>query len=381
MATPRHILINGLSIGSGGGYTVGRELFRHLAQRRPAQRFTLVLIQGHKLHEGMRDVVLPPNGQLLWAPAGTRARLERARYERGELATWAASQGVNAFVQLNGMVIPGLRVPTLSHYQDPWPYRPAAWQGLRDRAIAVLKRRAHAKALRQAAILGFTSAYLRDTICQHHGIDPARGQVFYNGLPEPMLQRALQPATLLEDRPVELVTVSNVNAYKRQDLVIRALPGLMMRPGLESLIYRVVGYCEPAYQAELVRLAADLGVGDRVRLEGRVSDERVEQILGGARAFVLMSVCESFGIPAIEAMSFGTPVVTSDCCAMPEVCGDAAELAPVDDVEALVDRLTLALTDLGRATALQQRGRERVARFSWSNTAEQMAVSLESLEA
>jgi glycosyltransferase involved in cell wall biosynthesis len=180
---------------------------------------------------------------------------------------------------------------------------------------------------------------------------------------------------------MELVSVSNVSPYKRQGLVIQALPALIARPGLESLVYRVVGHRDERYHAELLDLAKRLNVSDRVRFEGRIPDEAVRDRLRSARCFVLMSVCESFGIPAIEAMSFGTPVVTSDCCAMPEVCGDGADLCPADDVAALTERLARVLTDAAHAEDLRRRGAARVAAFGWSATGARLASILDDLTA
>jgi glycosyltransferase involved in cell wall biosynthesis len=382
MGDSRHILINGLSIGSGGGYTVGRELLRHLAAARPGWTVTMALIRGHPLHDMLSAESLPPNARLLHAPAAALGRWQRRRYESRDLARRADVERVAAVVQLNGMVIPGMRPPTLCHNQDPWPYRPQAWDGVRDRAVALLKRRAHGRALRRAAFVGFTSAYLRDLICGYHRLTPARSAVFYNGVPDVWIGRAesgAAEAPAWGDRPAELLSVSNVQPYKRQALVIQALPALVRRPGLENLTYRIAGDCEPGYRTELTRLADRLGVGARVVIEGRVSDDRVRELLGRARAFVLMSVCESFGIPAIEAMSYGAPVVTTDCCAMPEVCADAADLCPADDVEALTARLTRVLTEPAHAERLRRRGFERVGHFRWTSTAAAMAAALEQI--
>jgi len=372
-----HLLINGLSIGSGGGYTVGRELFRHLAAARPAWRVTLALIRGHSLHESMRGETLPDNARLLWAPAGAAGRTARRRYENTGLVQWAGQNGANAVLQLNGMVVKDLRLPTLAHFQDPWPYRPEAWTRPQDRLIAFLKRREHAKALRRARCAGFTSAYLRDLIRGRLGIHPPCAEVFYNGLPADWIERARQPLPDWNSRPMELVSVSNVGPYKRQSLVIEALPALVRRPGLENLVYRIAGHCPADYREHLLALARRLGVEKHVVLEGRVSDARVEELLRRAKCFVLMSVCESFGIPAVEAMSFGAPVVVSDCCAMPEVCGPAAELSPVDDVPALVERIARVLTDGQHADALRRAGAEQAQRFQWRETAEKMAGCIE----
>src|SRR5262249_55624658 len=95
----------------------------------------------------------------------------------------------------------------------------------------------------------------------------------------------------------------------------------------------------------------------------------------------LMSVCESFGLPAVEAMTYGTPVVVSNCCAMPEVCGEGAILSPVDDQAALTENLAKALADPSVAEPLRQRGAQNVQRFPWSATAERMAEALDSLKA
>jgi glycosyltransferase involved in cell wall biosynthesis len=379
----QHVLINGLSVGSGGGYTVARELARHLSAARPESRYTLLLSDGNPLHDEMRRENLPPNCRLHFAPATAGNRLRRGRYERHELTRWAASEKVSAVVQLNGMIVPGMSAPTLCHFQDPWPYRPEAWsrgmRGGRDRFLALLKRRAHARALRAAAVCGFTSRYLRDLIIAAQGIQPRRAEVFYNGIPDDWIDRAARPMSPLADRPMEIVTVSNVNAYKRQSLVIRAMGLLKNEPGMQALVYRIVGECSPAMRAELTALAKSTGVSDRVQVEGRVSDERVMELLGRARAFVIMSVCESFGIPMIEAMSFGTPVIAADCCALPEVGGTAVDLSAVDDVDALAGHLRKILTDLPHADALRQRGAQRVEEFRWRSTAEQMAGVLDSI--
>jgi glycosyltransferase involved in cell wall biosynthesis len=375
----QHVLVNGLSIGSGGGYTVGRELLRHLAWARPAVRFTLAVIDGSPIHAAFRDESFPANCALLWAPARALNRFSRWRYESVELPRYAATQHVDRVLQLNGMIVPSLRVPTLSHNQDPWPYRPEAWDARWDSVIAFLKRRGHARALRQAACAGWTSDYLRRLITGRLGVTPRCSEVFHNGLPDNWLTRASEPLSEWVSRPLELLSVSNVERYKRQDLVVRALPDLIARPGLESLVYRIAGRCDPAYATELRELAAGLGVGERVVLEGRVSDARAAELYSRAKCFVLMSVCESFGIPAIEAMSFGVPAVVSDCCAMPEVCGSAAALAPVDDVRALSATIARVLTDSSYAERLRADGARQVQKYSWRKTAERIADRLEAI--
>ena len=127
--------------------------------------------------------------------------------------------------------------------------------------------------------------------------------------------------------------------------------------GLEDVTYRIIGKVDPSYRRVLERLARDLGVADRVKIDGRVGERDLAFAFESASCFVMMSICESFGIPAIEAMSFGVPVIVSDCCSMPEVCGGAGELVPVDDVNALADRIAGVLLNSRRARRTPESGR------------------------
>jgi len=379
MAAARHVLINGLSIGGGGGVTVGKELWRNLALARPDCRFTLALVEGHPLQREITTDGMPANTEIRRAPCDALNRLRRSRYEKGPLVDWAKQNGVDAVLQLNGMVVPGMPAPTLAHMQDPFPYRPVAWNGWKDRIVSALRRRQHAYAMRNAACVGWTSAYLRDVICGALGFRPARGEVFYNGVPPEWAQRVSGGMEPLDGRPWEIMTLSNVAPYKRQDLVMRALPLLLRRPGLEKLVYHLVGFCADCERVRHEALARELGVLDHVVIHSRVSEEEMARRLRSARCCVQMSVCESFGIPAIEAMSFGTPVVASDCCAMPETCGDAGVLSPVDDAAALADNIARVLTDARLAQTLRERGARRVPLFRWDQTAARMADVLDEL--
>lgn len=375
------VLINGLSIGSGGGFTVGVELSTRVANLRPDWRVTLSLVTGDPLHEEAKALALPDNCRLLWAPPSTARVSARLAYERRGLARWARENKISAIVQLNGMIIPGIGIPTLAHCQDPWPYRPEAWGGRGDAITAFLKRLAIRAAFKKAAFVSWTSGYLRDLICQHAGITPPRGEVIYNGIPDTWIAKAAAGLPPYECRPLRIVTISNVAPYKQQEMVVRAMPALRATPGLEQVEYRIAGDCPPAYAGHLRAVADSLGVGGAVCIEGRVGRERVVELFSTARCFVLMSRCESFGIPAIEAMAFGTPVVVADCCAIPEVCGEAACLVGMDDNSGLVEALRRVLLQPGYAEELRMAGVANLRRYSWDRSAEQMAAAIESVAA
>lgn len=123
------------------------------------------------------------------------------------------------------------------------------------------------------------------------------------------------------------------------------------------------------------RLAAVLGVSDRVRYLGYVAEADLPLLYNLAEAFVFPSWREGFGLPPLEAMACGTPVVASDRPAMPEVLGDAALYAPPEDARSIAAALTRVLTDAALREELRHRGLAQAARYSWARTArETLAV-------
>ncbi len=111
----------------------------------------------------------------------------------------------------------------------------------------------------------------------------------------------------------------------------------------------------------------DLGAPtDRVRLLGRVADADLAVLLRRATALVVPSRAEGFGLPLLEGMAVGTPVLTSDAPALVEVAGGAALAVPLDD---LVDGLRAVLGDEGLRARLRTAGPERAAAFTWDRAA------------
>ena len=107
---------------------------------------------------------------------------------------------------------------------------------------------------------------------------------------------------------------------------------------------------------------------DALRLLGHVDDALLPGLYAGAEAFALPSRYEGFGLPVLEAMACGTPVVASDAAALPETCGGAALLAAPDG-EAFAAALADLLGDAGARERLRAAGLQRAAAFSWDRTA------------
>ncbi len=115
---------------------------------------------------------------------------------------------------------------------------------------------------------------------------------------------------------------------------------------------------------------AELGAVPGLRSVGYVPDRLLPALYRGARAFVLPSRYEGFGLTCVEAMACGIPVVAADRAALPETCGDAAMLVDPEDTRSLIAAvLSAASGDPGPREARRAAGRRRAAHFSWERTA------------
>ncbi|TKJ16701.1 glycosyltransferase family 1 protein [Blastococcus sp. CCUG 61487] len=165
-----------------------------------------------------------------------------------------------------------------------------------------------------------------------------------------------------------LMTTATLEPRKGLDVLVRALG----RPGAPDLPLLVAG--QPGWGGvDLSRVAADAGLAaDRVRALGRVPDADLAALLHGAAAVVVPSRAEGFGLPVLEGMAAGVPVVTSDDPALVEVGGGATAVVPVGDADALAGALARVLVEEDLRADLVRRGQERARDFSWAGAAERL---------
>jgi glycosyltransferase involved in cell wall biosynthesis len=123
------------------------------------------------------------------------------------------------------------------------------------------------------------------------------------------------------------------------------------------------------YVERLYTLVRDCGLEQRVHWTGYVQDVDLPALYSAAEVFVFPSRYEGFGLPPLEAMACGVPVIASCASSIPEAVHDAGLLVPPDDVAALAAMLHLALTQTELQAELRARGFRRAAEFSWERTA------------
>ncbi len=147
-------------------------------------------------------------------------------------------------------------------------------------------------------------------------------------------------------------------------------------PDLDLVLAGKAGYQAGELRAQVRASPA----AARIVLPGHVAAADLPAVYGLAQAFAFPSLDEGFGLPILEAMACGVPVVTGNRSAMREVAGDAAELVDPEDVDSIVLGLRHVLTDAARSETLRERGLVRAAEFTWERTAaETVAVYEEAM--
>jgi len=185
----------------------------------------------------------------------------------------------------------------------------------------------------------------------------------------------LRPLGLV--RGPELLVLGRHDPHKNLARLLRAFA--LAAAADADLTLHLVGPHDRRYTPRLQRLSRELGIADRCRWTPWVSDEERPQLLNRALALVMPSLREGFGLPALEAMACGTPVLASTAGALPEVVGLAALPLDPRDVAQMASALGRLRSDRGLALQLAAAGPARAAEFSWSRSARDLEERLRTL--
>jgi glycosyltransferase involved in cell wall biosynthesis len=169
-----------------------------------------------------------------------------------------------------------------------------------------------------------------------------------------------------------LLAVGTVEPRKNLPVLVEAFDRLAAADReLTLVIAGPDGWGTDAYRAAVDRARH----ADRIRRPGFLDDARRDDVLAGAAVLAYPSVYEGFGLPPLEAMQLGVPVVASDRGSLPEVLGDAALLVDPADPERLQGALARALDDEPTRRQLIERGRARAAAYGWDRSVEQFVAT------
>jgi alpha-1,3-rhamnosyl/mannosyltransferase len=197
-----------------------------------------------------------------------------------------------------------------------------------------------------------------------------RISVLYPGVDEIYFDASLsEDATKLRERhelAEYVLSVGVLSPQKNLEGIVRAFA--LSQPGSAKLA--IVGREDgPYFRQQIMPLVVELGIKDKVKVLGVVPRAALPALYSGATAFLYPSHAEGFGLPPLEAMARGVPVLASDRSSLPEVLEDAALLVNPDDVEAIAAGVCRLYSDAALRADLSDRGRRQAAKFRWRASA------------
>jgi glycosyltransferase involved in cell wall biosynthesis len=363
LSSGRRIVLDGSMATSGGGFTFMVNIVPTLAAGAPDDHF-LFLTRSPLLASSIPE---RPNLEVDLLPeAGLPSRLRFVLLGASRLAkNWKAD-----LYYSGGEYIPlAAPCPVITSFQNANVFNKSrmGWPLKEKVRIAILKDLARVSASRSSAVLFVSqdsARWMGDAIglpeykrgWLHHGVDTDE-----------------RPTVKKENRVLErpyILSVSSIYRYKNYVRLIEAWSEIA-RHNKETPDLVIVGdNLDPPYWKQMLSARAAVGgLAERIHLVGGVSYAEVQRYFVGAELFVFPSYLETFGIPIIEAMAAGVPVVCADIPVFREVAGDAAIFADPHSTAALAGAMSELLESEARRDSHRRRGTERVKEFTWPRAA------------
>ncbi|MDQ2715934.1 MAG: glycosyltransferase family 4 protein [Chloroflexota bacterium] len=231
------------------------------------------------------------------------------------------------------------------------------------------------EAVAAADVVAAISHATKQALIEHYKAPPQKITVIPCGI-APHFQRVTDPALLEATRrkfdlhhPL-ILGVGTLEPRKNHLGLIKAFyeaqqgqegPAMLALAGGQGWLYE-----------ETRRVVTELKLEDKVRFLGRVDDADLVALYSLADVFAFPSFFEGFGMPPLEAMACGAPVITSNTSSLPEVTGEAALLVDPHDTQALADAIRRVIGDEGLREELRQKGYLQAQRYTWSESARKM---------
>lgn len=354
-----------------GTYTL--ELIRHLTQVDSDNEYTLFFSDQEVQDRTLRDLALAKGGRFVahTLPFGLFSLPNQVR-----MPGLLKSLGIDVFHSTNYMIpLPAfprdrrgkIRCLTTLHDLIPLVF-PEYVPRSRKKQFFALYRMLMLEVARRSDLILTVSRNSKEDILKHLRIPASRADDVVV-IPEGVSPR-FKPLSRADRRPGQkaILWVGRADPYKNVEVLIRAFARLreQYRGGLQL---KLVGPKDARYP-EASRLATELGIDKEVVWAGYLGDEDLVKAYQDADLFMLPSLYEGFGLPVLEAMACGTPVICSTKGSLSEVAGTAAIRVQPNDVIGMAEAMKRVLVDNRMAQDLSERGLRHAEKFSWTRTAQ-----------
>jgi glycosyltransferase involved in cell wall biosynthesis len=243
-------------------------------------------------------------------------------------------------------------------------------RALMNRYYRTVPERASARA---AAIITVSQAARQDIL---HSLAISSEKVFVTSEAASSLFRVVDPSRCAADvaahyglKPGYLFALGSADPRKNVQGLLESYAGLSL--GLREAHPLAIVWANPSLADDLAQTARRLGIDKQLHYLQNVNDEEMVSLYNAAAAFAFPSLYEGFGLPLLEAMACGTPVITADNSSLPEIAGDAAWQVGAEDRAGWVQALTQVLTDETLRERMRRQGLQRASEFTWHRCAQE----------
>ena len=359
-----HIFVNALSARSLSGRHV---LFGHVRQlarwTESTHRFTVLIEQSESIEEER----FPENVCSVEAPSFGKNWISRTLWERKKLPALLKKMDADVLFTPTGTIQLKCPVPQISLAQNPWCMMPSMQNTIREKIKAKVQRIAYRKAFRLADRMIYNSHHMRELYQKNAGgLVESPYSIVYQAIEDETHDYAkkIRNQTEQKRKPLSILSVSVMAPWKNVETTLAAL-ALLRKRSIKATLSLVGPWANSDYRSKIESQIQQLGLQDAVKIFGKVSREDLHEFYATSQVYCLLSRCESFGIPAVEAQAFGTPVVGSNVCAMPEIGGAGGIFLSPDDSEGVSKTLEKLLTEKETWATYSQAAIENSKRYRW----------------
>lgn len=358
-----HLLSVAASYRSAGINGYIQNLIRHLPGADPGFRYTVFLSE--RGYAGTAGLTLSFSRLPTHRPA-VRFLWEQA------VQPWVVRRNGLDLLHSPALVGPMLggrpfvvTVHDLSYYLYPETFRAANRSYLQ-----LLGRQSVRRARRVIAV----SQSTKDDLVKHYGLPATRVDVVYHGVDEAFCPLpAEEVATFRARQGLPERFLLFVGTLEPRKNVVRLVEAYAILPQTSPPLVLVGG--KGWFYEQVFRRVEELGLASRVHFAGYVPAADLPAWYNAAEVLVYPSLYEGFGLPLLEAMACGTPVISSTASSLPEVVGDAGLLVDPVDVEGLAAAMERVLRDASARERMRAAGLHRAQRFTWEDAARQTVAS------
>ena len=360
------VLINALSIGSFSGAHVVYGFLRKLCEWTQGEHEFVVL--HYPSSPPPDDISCHSHVSTVTVSDDYRSWIRRGLWESLKLPSLINSQNIDLVFNPSGAFARGLPAKQVVLAQNPWCFVPRAQVGYGQKIKAALQRRGYRRAMQSATQMVYISGFLQELYRASSGsLRENASEIAYVGIDDETFEAAGQLSATVAKVPNLIVSVSAMAHWKGAETLVESVSILQQRN--RDVQLRMVGpWPDSAYERNIRQLIDQHGLNQSVEITGAVSKAELHHNYAEAKVFALISWCESYGIPAVEAQAFGTPGLVSTGCAMPEICGEGCETCPPGEPQQAADVLERLLFDDENWQRRSRAARDNASRLTWEKT-------------